>query len=104
MKDVLSADNQARQRAETEFESKRQADPAALLQLFLGNINNADEAVAQMACVLFKKYFLDREDAKALPAADLEQMRAAIVGSLDFGQKFMTLKRKAEILSKIYFL
>jgi hypothetical protein len=31
-------------------------------------------------------------------------MRAAIVNSLDFAQKFMTLKRKAEILSKVYFL
>ena len=57
-----------------------------------------------MACVLFKKYFLDRADAKDLPAADLEQMRATIIESINFGQKFMTLKRKAEIVSKIYFL
>ena len=64
LQDILSADNTARTRAEQEFEKQRTADPATLLQLFLGNLSNADESLAQMSCVLFKKYFLDNGDAE----------------------------------------
>ena len=84
LQDILSADNTARSRAESEFEQKRTSDPAALLQLFLGNLSNADEAVAQMSCVLFKKYFLDNEKAHEIPATDLEQMVNSVLASINF--------------------
>lgn len=102
LQDVLSADNSARVRAEQEFAKKLSDSPDDLAQLFLSNLSNADEAVAQMACVLFKKYFLDVEEPKLQEAA-FGKMCEAVLGSVEFkNQKLLTLKRKAEILAKVY--
>ena len=59
--------------------------------------------VATLCCVLLKKYFLDIRAQAELSAEDLEQLKAAIEGSLDFeGQPMVLLKRKGDVLSKIY--
>ena len=56
-----------------------------------------------MSCVLLKKYFLDLRAQAELSATDLEQLKSAIEGSLDFeGQPMVLLKRKGDVLSKIY--
>ena len=59
--------------------------------------------VATLCCVLLKKYFLDIRAQAELSAADLEQLKSAIESSLDFdGQPMVLLKRKGDVLSKIY--
>lgn len=55
-----------------------------------------------MACVLLKKYFLDVEEPN-LPAAAFDKMTETVLASVEFkNQKLLTLKRKAEILAKVY--
>ena len=59
--------------------------------------------VATLCCVLLKKYFLDLRAKAELSAADLEQLKSAIESSLDFeAQPMVLLKRKGDVLSKIY--
>ena len=63
----------------------------------------ASTDVATLCCVLLKKYFLDLRAKAELSAADLEQLKTAIEGTLDFeGQPMLLLKRKGDVLSKIY--
>jgi len=51
--------------------------------------------------VLFKKFFLDNTE--GVNPEDLEQMKQTVLDSLDFhNQKLLTLKRKADILAKIF--
>jgi len=80
--DILGADNTARQRAEAELNSQRTANPAGLLQLFMDNMRSDKIEVAQISCVLFKKYFLEKSD--GISEADFEQMKQAVMSSLDF--------------------
>jgi hypothetical protein len=101
LSEVLDANNSIRQRAEGEINTQRQANPAALLQLFVSNLNNENEAISQISCVLFKKYFLD--DTVGVNPEDYEQMKKAVLESLDFSkQSLLTLKRKADLLAKIF--
>ena len=82
LKDILGHDNAVRQRAETTLNDQRTQNPAQLLQLFTANISNSDPAVAQIACILFKKYFLDNRD--GIQNSDFEQMKQVVIGSIDF--------------------
>lgn len=59
--------------------------------------------MATLCCVLLKKYFLDLRAQASLSPSDLEQLKGAIEGSLDFeNQPMLLLKRKGDVLSKIY--
>ena len=98
--DLLTHDNATRGRAEAELNSKRDADPAGLMQLFVANLKNENVEVAQIACVLFKKYFLDAQ--QGVKPEDLEVMRAAVMESVDFAQPILLLKRKGDIIAKVY--
>ena len=101
--DILGADNVARQRAETELNNQRSSNPAALIQLFIANMKSDKLEVAQVSCVLFKKYFLDNSD--GISPADFDSMKQAVMESLDFKtQPILLLKRKGDILSKIFSL
>ena len=60
--------------------------------------------VATLCCVLLKKYFLDKRAASTLSPEDLESLKGAIEGSLDFdNQPMVLLKRKGDVLSMIYY-
>jgi len=92
-----------RQRAEAELTSQRTANPAALLQLFVGNLKNDNVETAQMSCIMFKKYFLDNTE--GVNPNDFDQMRVAVLESLDFKtQPMVLLKRKGDLISKIFML
>ena len=59
--------------------------------------------VASMCCVLLKKYFLDSRAQTELAEQDLENLRNALLESIDLNkQPLSLLKRKADVLSKIY--
>ena len=67
----------------------------------MSNLSNDNEEITQISCVLFKKYFLD--DTKDVNPEDYEKMKQAVLESLDFNkQSLLTLKRKADLLAKIY--
>lgn len=101
LSEVLDANNTIRQRAEGELNAQRQQNPANLLQLFVSNLKNEKEDISQISCVLFKKYFLD--DGEGVNPDDYEQMKKAVLESLDFStQSLLTLKRKADLLAKIF--
>lgn len=73
LQDILAQDNSARQRAETELNNLRTSNPASLIQLFISNMKNDKIEVAQMSCILFKKYFLDNSE--GVTEADFEMMK-----------------------------
>lgn len=100
---ILGHDNTARQRAETELNNTRTSNPGALLQLFTSNLKSEKVEVAQMSCILFKKYFLD--NAEGVSPEDLDQMLQVVMDSLDFQtQPLILLRRKGDIISKIFSL
>ena len=103
LQDILGHDNTARQRAEAELNTQRTSNPAALLQLFIANMRSEKVEVAQISCILFKKYFLDNSE--GISTADYETMKQAVMDSLDFKtQPILLLKRKGDVLSKIFSL
>jgi len=100
--ELLSADNTVRQRAETAIQDQFTANPSQLAQALIAGLTASIE-VATLCCVLLKKYFLDFRAQASLSDTDLEQLKAAIEGSLDFeNQPLVLLKRKGDVLSKIY--
>ena len=56
-----------------------------------------------MSCILLKKYYLDIKATAELNNADLEAFKQAVNASIDFNtQPIALLKRKGDVLSKIY--
>jgi hypothetical protein len=100
---ILGADNTIRQRAETQLNTQRTENPGTLLQLFIANMSSDKADVAQISCVLFKKYFLDNTE--GVNPSDYESMQEAVMKSIDFKtQNMILLKRKRDLISKIYSL
>ena len=62
LKDILGQDNTSRQRAEAEINSQRKSNPSGLVQLFMTNMRSDQVEIAQISCILFKKYFLDNSE------------------------------------------
>jgi hypothetical protein len=53
--------------------------------------------------MMYKKMFLDQDNAKSLNFDDLESMKTQIMGTLDFtNQSLSLLKRKGDVISKIF--
>ena len=73
------------------------------MKLFMTNMKSEQTEVAQISCVLFKKYFL--ENSEGVSSDDLTQMQEAVRASLNFAtQPLLLLKRKGDVLAKIYAL
>ena len=79
-------------------------DPASLARSLIAGLSaEQPEAIATMSCICLKKYYLDIQAAAQLDSGDLETFKQAIVASLDFSSQTMSLlKRKGDVLSKIY--
>lgn len=101
---LLSADNAARKNAEAALMSARDSDPVSLLSTLVeGMKNSAKPEVAQLSCLMYKKLFLDDSRAQSLSASDLGMMKASIMQTMDLSNQSLTLlKRKGDILSKVY--
>ena len=102
--ELLSGDNTTRNRAESAIKDLSSSEPNTLATLLLQGVSKEQPAEVQMiACVILKKYFLDPLAKIQLPAADLESIKTAIQESVDISsQSLLVLKRKADILSKIF--
>jgi hypothetical protein len=102
---LLSHDNAMRKRAEESLMSERNTNPANLLNLLVEGMKNADQGVAQLAALMYKKLFLDDSRVEQLSVEDLDLMKQAVMSTIsgDFSSQNMTLlKRKGDIISKIY--
>ena len=102
LESLLSSDNEIRKQAESHIESTRQSNPSALITMLVEGMGKPTVDVASLACVLLKKYFLDDRRSEGMSVEDLEQMRTTVMSTLDFNQPLMVLKRKGDIISKIY--
>jgi hypothetical protein len=51
---------------------------------------------------MYKKLFLDDSRADELTSEDLEMMKTAVMSTMDFSQNMTLLKRKGDIISKIF--
>lgn len=100
---LLSPDNDTRRRAEAELEQERQTNPSNVMKLFLDGMTSQKIELASLSCVLLKKYFLDeREGTTQISSADLEVMKQKLEADLNFNQSLTLLKRKGDLISKIY--
>ena len=81
--ELLSADNTIRQRAEANIQTEFSSNPSQLAQALISELATSTE-VATLCCVLLKKYFLDLRATATLSPSDLESLKTAIEGSLDF--------------------
>lgn len=103
LQSLLSTSNDERKQAEASMMEARNANPAGLLTTLTEGMKNSDASVAQLASLMYKKLFLDDERASTLSADDLEHMKMNVMGTVDFASNTLqTLKRKGDILSKIY--
>ena len=104
IQELLSADNATRKRAEDNMNQEFAKDPANLARALISGLSAGQpEAIATMSCICLKKYYLDAKATAQLDSGDLETFKQAIVASLDFSSQTMSLlKRKGDVLSKIY--
>ena len=104
IQELLSADNATRKRAEDNMNQEFAKDPANLARALISGLSaEQPEAIATMSCICLKKYYLDIKATAQLDSGDLETFKQAIVASLDFTSQTMSLlKRKGDVLSKIY--
>ena len=102
LESLLSTNNDVRKSAETLLENERNANPTHLINVFLEGMKKDNLEVASLACVLFKKYYLDDRRAESISVDDLETMKSTIMGTIDFAQPLTLLKRKGDIISKIF--
>lgn len=103
LQSLLSHENATRKRAEDSLMSERNANPANLLNILIeGMKSSGDQNIAQLAALMYKKLFLDDSRADQLSQEDLEMMKQAVMSTMDFSQNMTLLKRKGEIISKIF--
>jgi hypothetical protein len=103
LQSLLSHDNSTRKRAEESITSERNSNPANLLNILIeGMKNSADQNISQLAALMYKKLFLDDARVDQLSSEDLEMMKGAVMSTMDFSQNMTLLKRKGDIISKIF--
>jgi hypothetical protein len=103
LQSLMSHDNAIRKRAEETLMSQRDTDPAGLLNLLLQGMQQVDDqGIAQLAALMYKKLFLDDARSENLSAGELEMMKGSIMSTIDFSQNMTLLKRKGDIISKIF--
>lgn len=51
---------------------------------------------------MYKKLFLDDSRSESISVSDLEVMKSTVMSTMDFNQPLTLLKRKGDIISKIY--
>jgi len=91
-----------RKRAEEAIMTQRDQNPQNLLTILIEGMKSEDSAIAQLAAVMYKKLFLDDARSENLSAADLEIMKQSIMATVNFTQSITLLKRKGDIISKIF--
>ena len=84
LESLLNTNNDIRKSAEAMIENERNANPTHLINVFLEGMKKDNLEIASLACVLFKKYFLDDRRAELISVDDLEAMKTTIMGTLDF--------------------
>lgn len=72
--------------------------------MLIDGMKGADAQIAQLAALMYKKLFLDDAAiADKISVDDLESMKQSVMSTIDFSsQTIQLLKRKGEIISKIY--
>jgi hypothetical protein len=103
LQSLLSHSNDERKQAEAAITQARNTNPTGLLSTLTEGMKSQTNEIAQLASLMYKKLFLDDERADQLSIDDLEHMKMNVMGTLDFNaNSLQSLKRKGDILSKIY--
>lgn len=81
----MSPDNAVRKEAEEKLRTESVNNPGQVAQSLLETIrNDRSEPESSLSCVLLKKFFLEEQASAKISPEDLEQMRSAIMESLNF--------------------
>ncbi len=82
--------------------TQRDQNPQNLLNLLIEGMKAEDQSISQLAALMYKKMFLDDARSENLSSADLQVMKDSIMSTISFSQHITLLKRKGDILSKIF--
>lgn len=82
--------------------TQRDQNPQNLLSLLVEGMKAEEPSISQLAALMYKKMFLDDSRSESLSPADLEVMKESIMSTICFSQNITLLKRKGDILSKIF--
>lgn len=82
--------------------NERTSNPSNLLNILVEGMKNQEQTIAQLAALMYKKLFLDDSRSEEISADDLEMMKQTVMNTMDFNQPMTLLKRKGDIISKIY--
>lgn len=96
---ILSPDNTRRKQGEELLEQNRQQDPKKLMEELFQSMTHAEDNVANLACVLFKKYFLEGESTDKETLQLIEQNMFNI---LDFGRSTLVLHAQGGVIVRVY--
>ena len=98
----MSPDNTTRKNSEEFIQNERNTNPANLLNILIEGMKCEDQNVAQLGALMYKKLFLDDARVDQLSTQDLELMKQNVMSTMDFTQNITLLKRKGDIISKIF--
>lgn len=65
-------------------------------------MKDPDFSIAQLSAITYKKLFLDDPRSEQLTVQDLESMKQSVLSTMDFTQRLPLLRKKGDILSKLF--
>ena len=99
LQSILNPDNTVRKEAESSLEGQKDADPSKLMQDLYGAMSNPDDNLSNLACVLFKKYFLDLQ---TVSDETLQMLEQSIFSILNFERSELVLHAQGSVIVRIY--
>lgn len=96
---VLSPDNSRRKQGEEHLEQQKQQDPNKLMEEMYQAMTHSQDNIANLACVLFKKYFLDNE---TVSKETLQMLEQNMFNILDFERSQLVLHAQGGVIVRVY--
>ncbi|CAI2376389.1 unnamed protein product [Moneuplotes crassus] len=99
LKNILNPDNTVRREAEASLETAKEQDSQKLMEEMFAALNNTDDQVANLACVLFKKYFLETE---TTPKETLQVLQEKLFEIIDPERAPIVLHAQGSVIVKVF--
>lgn len=99
LESILSPDNAVRKQAEQSLENAYSQDTSKLMEELFSSMSNPKDNLANLACVLFKKYYLEGD---AVSAETLKILEDNIFNILDFERSNLVLHAQGGVVVRVF--
>lgn len=96
---VLSPDNARRKQGEEYLETTKSEDPKKLMEDLYACMSHEQDNIANLACVLFKKYFLEGE---GVDKETLQVLEQNMFNLLNFSRNTLVLHAQGGVIVRVY--